>query len=140
MNENLRCKKSTPQAELCTKKPHLAVFVALAAIGLLGSSIPARAQSAPFASNQSWSSCTGMLCIDAPPQGPQGLDGSGGWGWNPLANAPVTTLSVGKPATFTVTVLQPSTVPFCGLADLTITLTYSSANFALNGTDSRSNI
>jgi hypothetical protein len=47
---------------------------------------------------------------------------------------------VGKPATFTVTVLQPSTVPFCGLADLTITLTYSSANFALNGTDSRSNI
>jgi hypothetical protein len=33
---------------------------------------------APFSTNESWSSCTESLCIDAPPQGPNGLDGSGG--------------------------------------------------------------
>lgn len=78
----------------------------------------------PFATNESFSSCSSTLCIDAPPQGPNGLDGSGGWGWNNTANAPVTTLTVGKSATFTVTALQ--TTP---CADGTITLTYSSQDF-----------
>ncbi len=90
----------------------------------------------PFSTNESWSSCTESLCIDAPPQGPKGLDGSGGWGWNNSAN---TSLAVGKPAAFTVTVLQPNSVPFCGSPTLTITLTYSSQDFSLNTTDSRGN-
>lgn len=34
----------------------------------------------PFSTNENRSSCTESLCIDAPPQGPKGLDGSGGWG------------------------------------------------------------
>jgi hypothetical protein len=80
-----------------------------------------------------------MLCIDAPPQGPKGLDGSGGWGWNNTANAPVKSLTVGKPAALTVTVLQPGTLPLCGTGDLTITLTYSSQDFTLSTTDSRAN-
>jgi hypothetical protein len=63
--------------------------------------------------NESWSSCTALLCIDAPPQGPKGLDGSGGWGWDNKASAPVTSLTVGKVATFTVTLLQPQGVPLC---------------------------
>jgi hypothetical protein len=93
----------------------------------------------PFATNESWSSCTESLCIDAPPQGPNGLDGSGGWGFG--ATAPVTSLKVLKPATFTVTVLQPSSLPFCdsGSTTGTITLTYSSQDFSLNTSDSRGN-
>src|SRR5208337_429784 len=71
--------------------------------------------------------------------GSEGTDGSGGWGWNNSANAPVTSLAVGKPAAFTVTVLQPSSVPFGGSPTLTITLTYSSQDFSLNTTDSRGN-
>ena len=96
----------------------------------------------PFATNESWSSCTESLCIDAPPQGPKGLDGSGGWGWNSVANAPVTSLTVNTPATFTVTVLQPSSGPFCdigGSTTGTITLTYSSQDFSLSSTDSGGN-
>jgi len=47
---------------------------------------------------------------------------------------------VGVPANFTVTVLQPGTVPFCGAQSLTITLTYSSRDFKLNLTDSGGNL
>ena len=86
----------------------------------------------PFATNESFSSCTSTLCIDAPPEGPTGLDGSGGWGWNTAANAPVTMLTVGKSATFTVTIMQPSRCAAGG----TITLTYSSQDFNLYGTSS----
>jgi|SRR5579862_9426176 len=67
--------------------------------------------------NEAWSSCSSTLCIDAPPN-----DGSGGWGWDSVANAPVTKLTVGTLASLTVTVLQPS--PACTAG--TITLTYSS--------------
>jgi hypothetical protein len=85
---------------------------------------------------ESWSSCSQSLCIDAPPEGPKGLDGSGGWGWNSSANAPVTALKVGKPAALTVTVLQPSNVPACAAQEGSITLTYSSQDFSLNSTSS----
>jgi hypothetical protein len=120
-------------------KRNFAIVVALGAFWLAMSSRPAGAQSATASTNESWSSCNQSLCIDAPPEGPQGLDGSGGWGWNSKTNAPVTSLTVGKPATFTVTVMQPSSVPFCGQDPLTITLTYSSQDFSLNTTDSRGN-
>ena len=89
----------------------------------------------PFSNNEAWSSCTESLCIDAPPP-----DGSGGWGFNSAINAPVTILPVGTPATFTVTVMQPSSLPFCngGNESGSITLTYNSTNdFSLNLTDSR---
>ena len=62
----------------------------------------------PYATNESFSSCSSTLCIDAPPEGPNGLDGSGGWGWNNATRSPVTSLTVGKSATFTVTIMQPS--------------------------------
>ena len=114
---------------------NFAIAVAFVAVGLALSSCPAQAQF--FATNQSFSSCTSTLCIDAPPQGPQGLDGSGGWGWNASKNQPVQALVMGKPASFTVTVLQPSDVPYCGSGTATITLTYSSRDFSLNTTDSR---
>jgi hypothetical protein len=117
-------------------KRNFAIAVALAAVGLALSSRPAHAQF--YATNQSFSSCTSTLCIDAPPQGPQGLDGSGGWGWDASKNEPVQALVMGKPANFTVTVLQTSDVLLCGSGDtLTITLTYSSRDFSLNTTDSR---
>ena len=86
----------------------------------------------PSPTIESWSSCNQSLCIDAPPQGPNGLDGSGGWGWNSSTNSPVTTLIVGKPATFTVTVLQPDPPPCTDGGS--ITLTYSSYDFSLNPT------
>ena len=59
----------------------------------------------PSSTNESFSSCSSTLCIDAPP-GPKGEDGSGGWGWNSVTNAPVTTLTKGTNATLTVTALQ----------------------------------
>jgi hypothetical protein len=80
-----------------------------------------------------------MFCIDAPPQGPKGLDGSGGWGWDSNANAPVAFLIVGKTATFTVTMLQnANTTPLCGVGPGTgsIVLTYSSQDFVLSATSS----
>jgi len=121
-------------------KRNSAVTVALLAFWWVMSSAAARAQSATsIAAGESWSSCNQSLCIDAPPEGPQGLDGSGGWGWNSQTNSPVTVLTVGTAAPFTVTVLQPSSIPFCGQDPLTITLTYSSQDFSLNPTDSRSN-
>ncbi|HVB82256.1 MAG TPA: hypothetical protein VNE82_20175 [Candidatus Binataceae bacterium] len=82
--------------------------------------------------NESWSSCSSTLCIDAPPEGPAGLDGSGGWGWDNSANAPVTSLTMPAPAAFTVTVLQPN--PACTAG--TITLTYSSQDFSLTSPSS----
>ena len=84
---------------------------------------------------ESWSSCSGALCIDAPPQGPAGLDGSGGWGWNSSTNRPVTSLRLGKNAALTVTALQPDP---CSTG--TITLTYSSYDFTYvsNGDSSAS--
>jgi hypothetical protein len=91
-----------------------------------------------LATNESWSSCTASLCIDAPPQGPQGLDGSGGWGWDNQANEPVLSLPVGKAATFTVTMLQPGSLPFCndGVTG-SIILTYSSQDFNLSPSSGR---
>ena len=76
-----------------------------------------------------------MICIDAPPSVPLGDDGSAGWGWNNSINAPVTSLTVGKAYTFTVTMLQPDSLPFCpgdtgGTGS--ITLTYSSQDFSLS--------
>lgn len=85
-------------------------------------------------------SCTGSLCIDTAPQGKDGLDGSGGWGWNDAKNQPVDTLKVGVPAAFTVTMLQPNPPPLCGLGPVTFTLTYSSQDFSLNMTSSRSTV
>ena len=117
-------------------KRNFAIVVAFAALVLVLSSNYAHAEGPVLATNEAFSSCTGMLCIDAPPEGPKGLDGSGGWGWNSVANAPVTTLTVGKAASFTVTVMQPGTLPFCNAPNLTITLTYSSQDFTLSPTDS----
>jgi hypothetical protein len=79
---------------------------------------------------EAWSSCSDSLCIDAPPEGPNGLDGSGGWGWDNTANAPVTSIAVGSTAALTVTVMQPNPAEVAG----TITLTWSSADFTLAGT------
>jgi hypothetical protein len=81
---------------------------------------------------ESWRSCTSMICIDAPPSVPQGDDGSGGWGWDNSINAPVTSLKVGQSATFTVTLLQPDSLPFCSDSTGSITLTYSSQDFSLS--------
>lgn len=88
-----------------------------------------------FAVNESWSSCSGTLCIDAPPEGPQGLDGSGGWGWDSSTNAPVTSLSVGTEAALTVTALQVHPCPTG-----TITLTYSSQDFTYDTNGDKSAI
>lgn len=113
-------------------------FIAAIAIMTVGLAMPSLHAQAP--NKASWSSCTPSLCIDAPPEGKNGLDGSGGWGWDNAANAPVTTLQVGTPASFTVTLLQPNSVspPLCGTGDtVTITLTYSSQDFSLSATDSR---
>src|SRR5580692_5745988 len=118
-------------------KLNFAIPMTLVVIGLTLASCTAQAQF--YSTNQSFSSCNSTLCIDAPPQGPQGLDGSGGWGWDASKNEPVQALTMGTPANFTVTVLQPSDVPFCGSGTLTITLTYSSRDFSLNTTDSTGN-
>jgi hypothetical protein len=118
-------------------KLNIAIAGALVAFGLGLTSRPAHAQF--YSTNQSVSSCTSQLCIDAPPQGPGGLDGSGGWGWDSKKNQPVQALIMGKSAQFTVTVLQPWDTPLCGSGNLTITLNYSSRDFNLNATDSTGN-
>ena len=118
-------------------KRNISVLGTFAAVLVLGAG-HIRAQTS--ATNESWSSCTSTLCIDAPPEGPKGLDGSGGWGWNNVANAPVTSLAVGKAAWFTVTMLQPLSLPYCnGSNTVTITLTYSSQDFSLSALDSGGN-
>ncbi len=121
-------------------KRNFAIAVALLAFWLAMSSAAARAQTVTsLVAGEGWSSCNQSLCIDAPPEGPQGLDGSGGWGWNSKTNSPVTSLTVGTAAQFTVTVMQSSSVPFCGQDPLTITLAYSSQDFSLSSTDSSGN-
>jgi hypothetical protein len=102
--------------------------VAVAALGLVFATTAFAANgNPPYATNESWSSCTSTLCIDAPP-GPNGEDGSGGWGFG--TNAPITSLTVGVNANLTVTAMQTSPC-----ADATITLTYSSHDFTyvING-------
>jgi hypothetical protein len=110
--------------DTCVKVRNVvAVVLAIAVLGM--SSGKAFAQLLSLGGPlESWSSCSGTLCIDAPPQGPNGLDGSGGWGWNNSTNRPVTSLKLGKQATLTATALQ---VYPCGTG--TITLTYSSYDF-----------
>jgi hypothetical protein len=104
-------------------------------------SVPSIFNSQQYVSLESWKSCNSLVCIDDPPHGPAGLDGSGGWGWNSKTNSPVLTLTAGKTYTngFTVTLLQPNSIPVCGY-DTTITLTFSSEDFRLNVTDSGGNI
>ncbi len=80
---------------------------------------------------ESWSNCTPTLCLDAAPQGPSGLDGSGGWGWDDATNAPVSTLTTGQPANFTVTVMSSA-----DSSPASVTLTYSSQDFSLDSTAS----
>jgi hypothetical protein len=102
----------------------LAAGLAIALLGMTSG----KASAQLFGPLESWSSCSEGLCIDAPPQGPNGLDGSGGWGWNSRANRPVTSLPVNKKAVLTVTALQPLAAEY--LCDKgTITLTYSSYDF-----------
>jgi len=124
---------------------HAAVVVAVAVLGFfysfgvtaVSANSPVVPVCAPCVFAESWSSCTSNLCIDAAP-GPKGQDGSGGWGWNAPCNAPVTTLTVGVPATFTVTMLQPGNTPLCnGGNTASITLTFSSQDFTLNMTSAR---
>jgi hypothetical protein len=75
---------------------------------------------------ESTGNSTPDLAIDMAP-GPQGLAGSGGWGWDESANKPVTDLTVGAAATFTATVVQPNTET----ADGSLTLTYDPYDFRL---------
>ena len=103
--------------------------IVVAGLGFVFATTAFAAKDQP-ATNESWSSCTPSLCIDAPPEGPNGLDGSGGWGFG--VNAPVTSLKVGTPASFTVTIFQP--IP-CA-AGGSVILTYSSQDFTLNTTSS----
>lgn len=71
---------------------------------------------------ESTRSCTPALCIDADPNS----GGSGGWGWDDVANAAVTELHVGQPAGFTVTVVQDGSE----YANGSITLTWNPADFS----------
>jgi len=120
-------------------KRKFVTVMAFTALALVLSSKLVQAQGQVLDTNEAFSSCTSQLCLDAPPEGPKGLDGSGGWGWSTATNSPVSFLTVGKAAAFTVTVLQPATLPFCNASSLTITLTYSSQDFTLNPTDSGGN-
>lgn len=118
-------------------KRSLAIALALVAMGFV---VLGRTAHAQLASNEAFSICTSTLCIDSPLDGPNGDDGSGGWGWDTVTNAPVTSLKVDQSYPFTVTVLQPNT-PWCGTsATMTITLQYSSRDFHQKVTvDSRGN-
>jgi hypothetical protein len=119
---------------------------AVLAVSLLAAGFGTAAFAAPLPATpkavsttiEAWRSCTSMICIDAPPSVPQGDDGSGGWGWDNSINAPVTSLTVGKAYTFTVTMLQPDSLPFCTGATGSITLTYSSQDFKLSLASGRS--
>ena len=72
-------------------------------------------------------SCTPDLWIDDAPAS-DGSSGSGGWGWDTSANAPVTSVAVGDASDpLTVTVLQPNTET----ADGDITVTYNPYDFSL---------
>ena len=91
---------------------------------------PITIQGAASGPTEAWSQCTATLCLDAPPEGLSGLDGSGGWGYG--TDAPVTSTAVGDTLPLTVTVMEPD--PDSTAA--TITLTYSSADFHLDPTAS----
>ena len=64
-----------------------------------------------------------------------GNDGSGGFGYDPKAKAPVTTLHENKAYPFTVTMMQDASLPFCGTGAITVTLTYSTRDFTVTTTD-----
>lgn len=81
--------------------------------GSTGSEGPAELESTRF--------CTPNLCIDADPNS----GGSGGWGWDAVADSAVTDLTVGKPAQFVVTVVQDGEE----YADGSITLAWSPTDF-----------
>jgi len=81
--------------------------------GATGPQGPAELESTRF--------CTPDLCIDADPNS----GGSGGWGWDYVANAAVTDLTVGQTAGFTVTVVQDNAQQ----ADGSITLTWNPSDF-----------
>ena len=102
-------------------------------------SVPSIYNGQQYVNLESWKSCNSLVCIDDPPHGKAGLDGSGGWGWNSRTNSPVLTLTAGKTYTngFTVTLLQPAAA-LCG-DDVTITLTFSSEDFSLNPIDAGGN-
>jgi hypothetical protein len=114
------------------KMTYITLRRAVLALAVLGLSFATPA----FAGNEAWSSCTESLCIDAPPP-----DGSGGWSFNSATNTPTTLLILGVPAKFTVTLLQPSSTPFCNDGEEygSITLTYNDTDFKLSLTDSRGN-
>jgi len=81
--------------------------------GSTGSEGPAELESTRF--------CTPNLCIDADPNS----GGSGGWGWDYTTESAVTDLTVGKPASFTVTVVQDGEE----YADGSITLAWNPTDF-----------
>ncbi len=117
----------TPKIQSCTVGTNAGCHTNETCIDLSGT------PSAP-PTNESWSSCTESLCLDAPP-GPAGEDGSSGWGYDSSIGGGVKTLTVGVPAQLTVYVLQPIPVGVPG----SITLTYSSHDFTLSPTSSRGN-
>jgi hypothetical protein len=81
--------------------------------GATGPEGPAELESTRF--------CAPDLCIDADPNS----GGSGGWGWDNVANAAVTDLTVGQPAQLVVTVIQDNGEQ----ADGSITLTWNPSDF-----------
>ncbi|HEY1776231.1 MAG TPA: hypothetical protein VGG41_08745 [Solirubrobacteraceae bacterium] len=81
--------------------------------GATGPEGPAELESTRF--------CAPDLCIDADPNS----GGSGGWGWDNVANAAVTDLSVGQSYPFTVTVVQDNVEQTHG----SITLTWNPSDF-----------
>ena len=82
--------------------------------GATGAEGPAELESTRF--------CTPSLCIDADPNS----GGSGGWGWDDVANAAVTDLTVNHAAAFTVTVVQDGSE----YANGSITLTWNPTDFS----------
>lgn len=70
---------------------------------------------------ESTRSCTPDLCIDADPNS----GGSGGWGFDFATNSAVTDLTVGTPASLTVTVVQDGAEN----ADGSITLAWNPSDF-----------
>jgi hypothetical protein len=81
--------------------------------GATGPEGPAELESTRF--------CAPDLCIDADPNS----GGSGGWGWDNVANAAVTDLTVGQSYPLTVTVIQDNAEQ----SDGSITLTWNPSDF-----------
>jgi hypothetical protein len=97
---------------------------ATGATGATGPEGPAELESMRF--------CVPALCIDDAP-GALGNNGSGGFGWDNVNNVPVTSVTVGTPATLTVTALDDGTQ-----SAGSITLTWDGDDFAgpTSGSDS----